>query len=142
MKPGLGPKASFVLSVVVALGGLLATWVTVDARLSLSSRGVTGTAQVVNVGQGASKKSGPTIVVRLVSSGPGDTATLDRFSGDPQPGDQIRVRYDPQDPSTMVQEGVSVWGPFQLLMLFVGSAGAVCAVIEWRRMRRSRRRRR
>ena len=142
MKPRLGPKASFAVSVVVALVGLSATWVTVDAQLSLNARGVTGTARVINVDQGASKRSGPTIDVRLVSSDPGDTVTLDRFSGDPRPGDQIKVRYDPRDPSTMVQEGVSVWGAFQLLMLFIGSAGAVCAVIEWQRMRRPRRRRR
>jgi len=138
MKPRLGPKASFVVSVVVALVGLFATWGTVDAQLSLNARGVTGTAQVVNVDQGASKRSGPTIDVRLVSSASDDTVTLDRFSGDPQPGDQIKVRYDPLDPSTMVQEGVGVWGAFQILMLFIGTAGAVCAVIEWQRMRRPR----
>ena len=104
-------------------------------------RGYEGIAQVINVAQGALKKSGPTIDVRLVPPDPGDTVTLDRYSGDPQPGDQIKVRYDPLDPSTMVQEGVNVWGAFQLLMLFIASAGAVCAVIEWQRMHRRRRRR-
>jgi hypothetical protein len=69
-----------------------------------------------------------------------ETVNVDRFKGDLGPGDRIRVRYDSDDPTVMVQEGVSVWGPFEFVIALMAVAGIVSVVIEIRRWTRRPRR--
>lgn len=138
MKRRLGPKAGLAVAVFAAVVGLALTWSTFGTQQVLRDRGVTTTAQVVNADtQRAGRISFDTIDVRI--PGYPDPITTDRFTGSPPVGDRITVTYDRNDPTTLVEAGVSPWGPIELFMAFFGVAGAVCAVIEWRRIPRRRR---
>jgi hypothetical protein len=129
----LGPKAGVALGVAAALLGLSVSAATMSDQAALA-HGATSEARVVSLHDDRSRADIDTVEAALEPSG--RHVVLTHYRGRPQVGDRITVIYDPADPATAAEQGVSLWGAFELLMTFVGLAGLVTLPIEWRRMRR------
>lgn len=138
MKPKLGPLASLVVALVCAVVCSGYVWFTADTHHRLSTNGASAKGQVTAVRHPVGRFSVDSIDVR-VSAHP-DDVLVERFSGTPEIGDEIAVRYDRDDPTRMVEEGVSVWGPFEYVMALMAVAGIFSAVVELRRWPRRARR--
>lgn len=138
MKPRLGPTASLVVAVAVTVMCSGYVWFTADTGHRLSRSGVNATGKVTALHHPSGRFSVDSIDVRI--PGYSEDFRVERFSGSPQAGDEIDVRYDPADPSRMIEAGVSIWGPFEYVMGFMGVAGAVSTVVELSRRPRRRRR--
>jgi hypothetical protein len=102
-----------------------------DEQFALNRYGVTASGMVTAVDHPVGRFSVDTIQV-LIPERP-DAVEVERFRGDPKVGDQLRVRYERDDPTLMVEEGVSVWGARDVLLALTGVAGLVSAIIEIRR---------
>lgn len=136
----LGPKAGLAFSIVVAALGITVIWSTLVTQRALDDRGVADTGEVVATHYERWGRVGvDTIDVRV--DGYARLITTHRFSGSPSVGERIKVIYDRDDPATLVEVGVSPWGALELLTAFAAVAGVACAVSEYRRIPKRRRRR-
>jgi hypothetical protein len=128
VKRQLGPWARLVAALITLAIGTAMTVSTLVAQQALAARGTLRAAEVVAANHGAGRLSQDNIDVVLVGETDGTAVRLTRFDSQVQVGDRIDVLFDGEHPDAIVQEGYGLWGPFELLMLFLTLVGIVFSV--------------
>jgi hypothetical protein len=128
----LTPRA--VLAGLLALVMLVFGSAQLVGTVQLAHRGVVVNAEVVAARHGTKAD----FVTVYLPAPLNRSADLISWSGRPEPGDVLAVRYDPASPTTATQAGSWPWG--RLLLLF-GGAGFSVLLCWWYATRPWRRRR-